>query len=141
MIGGTRLSVPLRGAPHRVERRLPSRLIARLRAPPAPAHSVAPRAADRPGTLQSVDASSVDVSIDADDDRFARIDRQLRLVGRFLHLPLDVARFDRGQRAAGGLDARQQLARAVLDLAGQLLDVIRAGERIDRVRRRRTRSR
>ncbi len=73
------------------------------------------------------------VFVDADDDGVACIDCELRLVGRLLDLPLDVAGFDRCQRSARGLDTRQQLARAVLDLASQLLDVIRAGERIDRV--------
>ena len=40
------------------------------------------------------------VQVDADHDCFAGIDRELCLVRRLLHLPLDVAGLDRGQRAA-----------------------------------------
>ena len=54
------------------------------------------------------------IAVDADHDRVARVDGDLRLVGRVLDLPLDVPRLDRRQRPADGLDPVQQLPRALL---------------------------
>src|SRR5581483_3077234 len=53
--------------------------------------------------------------VDADDDRFAGIDVALRLVRGLLDLALDESGLDRGERAAGAVDALDQLARALLD--------------------------
>ena len=77
------------------------------------------------GTPRSRTGLVGDVTVDADHDRVRRVDRQLCLVRRVLHLPLDVALLDCRQRAADRLDPREQLARAFLDLVGQFLDVIR----------------
>ena len=71
--------------------------------------------------------------VDADDRRSPASICLLGAVRRLLDLALDEALLDRRQRAAGGLDALEQRARAAFDLVGERLDRVRAGERIDRV--------
>src|SRR5262249_4474271 len=73
-------------------------------------------------------------AVHADDRVGSRIDGLLRAVRRFLDLALNQSAFDCRQRAAGVVDAIENLPRAALDVVGQRLDRVRPGDRVDGVR-------
>ena len=72
-------------------------------------------------------------AVDADDDLLARLDRPLDAVGRLLDLALLEAAVDGGERAAHRVDLVEVGPGRRLELVGQALDVVRAGERIGRL--------
>src|SRR3984885_1707787 len=73
----------------------------------------------------------VDELVDADDDVLTGAVALVVAERGLLDLVLDEV--DRADRAAEAVDLLDQLVRADLDLVGQRLDEVRAGERIDRV--------
>ena len=73
-------------------------------------------------------------AVDSHDRLLARLDAQLRLEGLLLDALLHPARLDRRDRAAQLVDLGDQPLRLFLQRVGQLLDVVRAAERIGRGR-------
>jgi len=71
--------------------------------------------------------------VDADDDAFAVLDLTLALEGDILDLPLDPLALDGLQHATAAIDLLQYLEGVLLDPVGEVLDVVRASERVDRV--------
>src|SRR5262249_51577771 len=71
----------------------------------------------------------------ADHNLLQPVHRLLEVVGRILDLLLDVAQFDRAERAAQQIDFGKVGLGTAFDLIGQRLDVVGAGQRIDGVRR------
>ena len=70
--------------------------------------------------------------VHADDDLLARIDGGLAACGRLLDVHLGEAGLDGPGHAAERFDLRQVLARPLDERAGEILDVVRTGPRIDR---------
>src|SRR3954454_3163898 len=75
------------------------------------------------------------VLVDADDHARAGLDLLLPLERRVLDLRLDEALLDRRHGAAELVDPLDQLRRLLLEFVGERLDVVRAAERIGRLRR------
>src|SRR5262245_16899828 len=74
-------------------------------------------------------------AVDADDDPLSRLDLGLVAERRSLDLGLDEALLDCRDRAAELVHAVDELLRALLELRGQRLDVVRAAERVGGVGR------
>ena len=72
-------------------------------------------------------------AVDADDDALLILQLALVAVGGLLDLALDVALLDGAHAAAERVDLLDVLPRLALQLVGERLDVIRAGQRINRV--------
>ena len=82
------------------------------------------------------DALGLDaVHVHADDLLLAGLDALLVAERRVGDLPRDQAGLDRGDRAAGVDDLQHAPDRLALDLVGERLDVVRAAERVDDLRR------
>ena len=79
--------------------------------------------------------------VDADDHALARLDLLLVPERRLLDLLLDEALLDRRDGTASLVDLLDQLGRALLQLVGELLDEVRAAQRIGGVGCRRPRPR
>ena len=71
--------------------------------------------------------------VDSHDDLVATLDGLLDPVRRLLDLALLEAALERRQRAAERLDLVEVGPRGALDLVGQALDEVRAGERVGRL--------
>ena len=71
--------------------------------------------------------------VDADDDPLAGFDLALPIEGDVLDLSLDPLILDGLSHPAALVDLLEQLERLGLEVVGQALDVVRTGERVDRV--------
>ena len=74
-------------------------------------------------------------TVHAHDDRFLVVDLLLVFVGGVLNFLLHVSALDRLQHPAKHFDLAQIFGGALFDFIGQGFDVIRSGQRIDRLRR------
>src|SRR4051794_28651079 len=72
----------------------------------------------------------ITIAIDTDDDLLAVLDFALGTVGRLLDLALLEAAVDGPDRATHRVDLREIVVRRVLELVGEALHVIAAGEGI-----------
>src|SRR5579864_7809932 len=72
-------------------------------------------------------------AVDPDHDLLQAVDRLLEVIGGVLDFTLHVTKLDSAQRAAEMVDLGQVSVGARLDLVGERLDEIRAGQRVDGV--------